>query len=75
MQASAVAEKAAKSIADIQLAEDSESSKEKEAEESPTEKESEDENDKLRESALDKLEKASDDSFLGQASFLSILIF
>ncbi|XWS67981.1 hypothetical protein CRYUN_Cryun04dG0051000 [Craigia yunnanensis] len=77
MQASVVAEKAAKSIADIQLAEDLESSskeeeaedspsKEEEAEESPTEKESEDENDKLRKSALDKLEKASDDTFLGQ---------
>ncbi|XP_022763326.1 uncharacterized protein LOC111308906 isoform X2 [Durio zibethinus] len=64
--ASVVAEKAAKSIADMQLAEDSESSKEEEVEESPTEKESEDENDKLRKSALDKLEKASDDSFLGQ---------
>ena len=71
MQASAVAEKAAKSIADIQLAEDSESSKEKEAEESPTEKESEDENDKLRKSALDKLEKASGDTVLGQASLFT----
>ncbi|XVE66894.1 hypothetical protein DITRI_Ditri08aG0116600 [Diplodiscus trichospermus] len=64
--ASVVAKKAAKSTADIQLAEDSNSSKKEEAEESPTEKESEDENDKLRKSALDKLEKASDDSFLGQ---------
>ncbi|XVF45203.1 hypothetical protein PTKIN_Ptkin02bG0186100 [Pterospermum kingtungense] len=64
--ASVVAEKAAKSISDIQLNEDSESSKEEEAEGSPTEKESDDENDKLRKSALDKLEKASDDSFLGQ---------
>ncbi|XVE49134.1 hypothetical protein DITRI_Ditri01bG0057900 [Diplodiscus trichospermus] len=64
--ASVVAEKAAKSIADIQLAEESESSKEEEAEESPIEKESDDENDKLRKSALDKLEKASDDSFIGQ---------
>ncbi|KAK8636416.1 hypothetical protein V6N13_124162 [Hibiscus sabdariffa] len=64
--ASVVAEKAAKSLADIQIAEDSESSKEEEAEESPIEKESEDENDKLRKSALDKLEKASGDSFLGQ---------
>lgn len=68
-----VAEKAAKSIADIQLAEDSESPKEKETEESPTKKESGDEDDKLRKSALDKLEKASNDSFLGQASILSIL--
>ncbi|TYH94233.1 hypothetical protein ES332_A12G027200v1 [Gossypium tomentosum] len=67
--ASVVAEKAAKSIADIQIAEESESSKADEAEESPSEKESEDEDedDKLRKSALDKLEKASGDSFLGQA--------
>ncbi|XP_021287285.1 uncharacterized protein LOC110418786 [Herrania umbratica] len=64
--ASVVAEKAAKSLADMQLAEDSESSKEEEAEESLIEKESEDENGKLRKSALDKLEKASSDSFLGQ---------
>ncbi|KAK5774559.1 hypothetical protein PVK06_042414 [Gossypium arboreum] len=66
--ASVVAEKAAKSIADIQIAEESESSKADEAEESPSEKESEDEDedDKLRKSALDKLEKASGDSFLGQ---------
>lgn len=71
MQASVVAEKAAKSIADIQLDEDSESSKEEEAEGSPTEKESDDENEKLRKSALDNLQKASDDSFLGQASLFT----
>ncbi|XVF67648.1 hypothetical protein PTKIN_Ptkin10aG0138200 [Pterospermum kingtungense] len=65
IQASVVAEKAAKSIADIQLAENSESTEE-EAEESPTDKESEDENEKLRKSALDRLEKASEDSFVGQ---------
>ncbi|KAH1072295.1 hypothetical protein J1N35_024623 [Gossypium stocksii] len=66
--ASVVAEKAAKSIADMQIAEESESSKADEAEESPSEKgsEDEDEDDKLRKSALDKLEKASGDSFLGQ---------
>uniref|UniRef100_A0A2C9UFV4 DUF7798 domain-containing protein n=1 Tax=Manihot esculenta TaxID=3983 RepID=A0A2C9UFV4_MANES len=68
--AAVVAEKAAKSIADIQnVAEDSESSKgEEEQEESDSDKETEaeDENDKLRKSALDKLEKASKDSFLGQ---------
>ncbi|XP_038996310.1 uncharacterized protein LOC120120850 [Hibiscus syriacus] len=64
--ASMVAEKAAKSLADVQIAEDSESSKAEEEEESPSEKESEDENDKLQKSALDNLEKASDDSFLGQ---------
>lgn len=78
MQASVVAEKAAKSIADMQIAEESESSKADEAEESPSEKESEDEDededDKLRKSALDKLEKASGDSFLGQASHFYIIL-
>lgn len=70
-QATAVAQTAANSITDIQIAEDSESSKEEEgAEESATDKESEDENDKLRKSALDKLEKASEDSIFGQASFM-----
>ncbi|XP_015874300.2 uncharacterized protein LOC107411270 [Ziziphus jujuba] len=65
--ATAAAQTAAKSIADIQNAEDSESSKEEEGiEESATEKESEDENDKLRKSALDRLEKASGDSIFGQ---------
>lgn len=77
MQAAVVAEKAAKGIADIQnVAEDSESSKgEEEQEESDSDKETEaeDENDKLRKSALDKLEKASKDSFLGQASFTCTL--
>lgn len=47
-----------------------ESSKEKEAEDSAVESESDDENDKLRKSALDKLEKASEDSVFGQASYL-----
>ncbi|EEF43364.1 conserved hypothetical protein [Ricinus communis] len=63
-----VAEKAAKSISDIQIvAEDSESSKEEnEQEESESDKETEDEKSKLRKSALDKLEKASEESFLGQ---------
>lgn len=60
--ATVVAEQA-KKIADLQVDEDSDSSKvEKEAEESQTE----DEKDKLRKSALDKLEKASEDSVLGQ---------
>ncbi|OMP01575.1 hypothetical protein COLO4_11733 [Corchorus olitorius] len=65
--ASAVAEKAAKSLAEMQIAEDSESSEEKEGEGSPTDKESEDEDDKLRKSTLDKLEQASGDTFLGQS--------
>ncbi|XP_057996360.1 uncharacterized protein LOC110637459 isoform X2 [Hevea brasiliensis] len=68
--AAVVAEKAAKSIADMQnVGEDSESSRgeeEREESESDKETEAEDETDKLRKSALDKLEKASDDSFLGQ---------
>ncbi|KAJ9152924.1 hypothetical protein P3X46_026431 [Hevea brasiliensis] len=68
--AAVVAEKAAKSIADIQnVADDSESSKgEEEQAESDSDKETEasGETDKLRKSALDKLEKASEDSFLGQ---------
>ncbi|CAK7329793.1 unnamed protein product [Dovyalis caffra] len=57
VQAAVVAEQAAKSIADLNVAEDSESSKgEPEEEESASDKETEDE--KLRKSALDKLEKA-----------------
>ncbi|KAI4295608.1 hypothetical protein L6164_035634 [Bauhinia variegata] len=66
--ATAVAETASKSIADLQItAEDSDSSKEEEgAEESANKKESEDEDDKLRKSALDKLEKASGDTLLSQ---------
>ncbi|KAK3002786.1 hypothetical protein RJ639_018344 [Escallonia herrerae] len=63
-----VAKTAAKSITDMQdVAEDSEASKEYDTEASEKEEESEDENDKLRKIALEKLEKASDDSFLGQA--------
>ncbi|KAK3005194.1 hypothetical protein RJ639_016436 [Escallonia herrerae] len=69
IQAVEVAKTAAKSIADMQdVAEDSEASKEDATEASEKEEESEDENDKLRKIALEKLEKASDDSFLGQAS-------
>lgn len=70
IQASAAAEKAAKSIADIKISEESESQKEEEETEKPAaEKESDDEDEKRRKSALDKLEKASEESFLGQASF------
>lgn len=84
VQASVVAERAAKSIADMQLSEESESlkeeegkekEKEKEKEEPAAEKESDDEDDKLRKSALDKLEKASEESFLGQASLACTCIF
>ncbi|OAY25448.1 uncharacterized protein LOC110605319 [Manihot esculenta] len=68
--ASVVAEKAAKSIAEIQnVDEDSESTKgEEEQEESESDKdtEAEDETEKIRKSALDKLENASEDSLLGQ---------
>ncbi|KAL3515240.1 hypothetical protein ACH5RR_022142 [Cinchona calisaya] len=61
-----VAKTAAKSVAEIQTAEDSESSKDDDAEASAVEEESEDESEKRRKEALDKLEKASEDSFLGQ---------
>ncbi|KAG5240153.1 td1TL1 protein [Salix suchowensis] len=68
--AAVVAEKAAKSIADLNIAEDSESSKgDPEEEESASDKETQGEetkDDKLRKSALDKLEKASEDTILGQ---------
>ncbi|KAL2512195.1 hypothetical protein Adt_17795 [Abeliophyllum distichum] len=62
-----VAKTAAKSVTDIQMpAEESESSKEDETEASAVEEESEDETDKRRKLALDKLEKASEESLLGQ---------
>jgi hypothetical protein len=78
VQAAVVAEKAAKSITDLNIAEDSESSKgEPEEEESASDKETkgeETEDDKLRKSTLEKLEKASEDSILGQASYLHIAV-
>ncbi|XP_028765847.1 uncharacterized protein LOC114732774 isoform X2 [Neltuma alba] len=66
--AAAVAQTASKTIAEMQnTSEDLESSKETEGEDvALTKRESEDENDKLRQSALEKLEKASDDSILSQ---------
>ncbi|XP_062177837.1 uncharacterized protein LOC133882647 [Alnus glutinosa] len=66
--AAAVAQTAAKSVTDVQTnEEDSESSKnEGEVEDSANESESGDEKDKLRKSALDKLEKASEESLFGQ---------
>ncbi|OIW01919.1 hypothetical protein TanjilG_15244 [Lupinus angustifolius] len=68
--AAAVAETASKSIAELKInAEDSESSKEDNGGEgSPAEKENGDEDDKRRKAALERLEKASDDSILSQAS-------
>lgn len=68
-----VAEKAAKSISDIQnTAEDEESSEGEDAEEPATEKVSDGEKEKLRKSALDKLENVSEDTLLGQASIYSL---
>ncbi|KAE8008427.1 hypothetical protein FH972_004941 [Carpinus fangiana] len=66
--AAAVAQTAAKSMTDMQNTEvDAESSKnEIEVEDSADERESGDEKDKLRKSALDKLEKVSEESILGQ---------
>ncbi|XAR59489.1 hypothetical protein NMG60_11015344 [Bertholletia excelsa] len=65
--AAEAAKSAAKSIADMQnVAEDSEPSKKDNVEESAVDKETDDEDDKRRKDALDKLEAASEDSFLGQ---------
>ncbi|GJU36793.1 hypothetical protein Tco_1185147 [Tanacetum coccineum] len=65
--AAEVAKTAANSIADLQNElEDSESSKEYKSEVSDKDQESEDEDDKKRKAALEKLENASDDTFLGQ---------
>ncbi|CAI9786339.1 unnamed protein product [Fraxinus pennsylvanica] len=62
-----VAKTAAKGVTDIQMpVEESESSKEDETEASANGEESEDENDKRHKVAMDRLEKASEDSFLGQ---------
>lgn len=68
-----VAKTAAKNIADMQnVVEDSESSKdEEESGESAIEEKTEDENDKLRKSTLEKLEKASEESLLGQVSLIN----
>ncbi|KAL0454207.1 UNVERIFIED_CONTAM: hypothetical protein Slati_0759900 [Sesamum latifolium] len=56
---------AAKSISDT-MAEDSESYEEDDTEASAVKEESDDESNELRKAALDKLEKASEDSFLSQ---------
>ncbi|KAK9048316.1 hypothetical protein SSX86_032723 [Deinandra increscens subsp. villosa] len=69
LAAAEVAKTAANSISDLQKDfEDSELSKEKHPEASDKDEESEDEDDKKRKAALEKLEKASEDTFLGQAS-------
>ncbi|CAI9104399.1 OLC1v1003061C1 [Oldenlandia corymbosa var. corymbosa] len=60
------AKTAAKTIAEFEPAEDSESSKEDDNKAPAVEEESEDENDKRRKAALEKLEKASEDSLFGQ---------
>ncbi|MFS7979741.1 hypothetical protein Hanom_Chr10g00931261 [Helianthus anomalus] len=65
--AAEVAKTAANSISDLQKDfEDSESSKESQPEASDKDQESEDEDDKKRKAALERLEKASEDTFLGQ---------
>ncbi|KAK1417475.1 hypothetical protein QVD17_26603 [Tagetes erecta] len=65
--AAEVAKTAANSISDLQKDfEDSESSKENRSEASDKDEESENEDDKKRKAALERLEKASEDTFLGQ---------
>ncbi|ESQ50952.1 hypothetical protein EUTSA_v10022638mg [Eutrema salsugineum] len=73
--AAAVAEKAAKSIADMQEAdEDSESSakEEEKTEELETEQDSDNEKEKLKKSALQKLDGASEESLLSQATIFHV---
>lgn len=73
-QAVEAAKTAAKSLADVQNAlEDTESLKEDDRE-VLVEEESEDENDKKRKAALEKLEKAGEDSLLGQASAIKLVV-
>ncbi|KAL8223819.1 hypothetical protein R6Q57_019294 [Mikania cordata] len=69
LQASVVSKTTANSISELQNEfEDSESSKEDLPEASDKDQESGDEDDKKRKAALERLEKASEDTFLGQAS-------
>lgn len=69
MQAAEAAKTAAQSIADMQISEEkSESSKEDEIEPSDKEEDIEDEEGTRRKAALDKLENASEDTLLSQAS-------
>lgn len=72
MQASVAAEKAATSFMDVQNEDSEPLKKEEKAEDTASEKESEDENEIKRKSALEKLENASEESFLGQASVCCI---
>lgn len=72
MQAVEVAKIAAKSISET-VAEDSESSKEEHVEASAVEEESDDENDERRRAALDKLEKASEETFLSQVGHVKYI--
>lgn len=73
MQAVEAARTAAKSISDT-IAEDSESSQEDGTEASAVKEESDDESNELRKAALDKLEKASEDSFLSQVEHINIYV-
>lgn len=70
-QAVAAAKNAAKGIKDMEAAVGSDSESADGEQISPAEGDSgEHENDELRKSALDKLERASEDSFFGQASHM-----
>ena len=69
MKAAEAAKTAAQSIADMQIAEESsDSSKEDEIDTSGKEDDTEDEEVTRRKAALDKLENASEDTLLSQAS-------
>lgn len=72
MQAVEAARTAAKSISET-VAEDPETSEEEGTELSVVEKESDDENDERRKAALDKLEKASEESFLSQVGHVKYI--
>ncbi|CAN7126588.1 unnamed protein product [Brassica rapa subsp. narinosa] len=72
--AAAVAEKAAKSIADMQEADEDSESSAKEEEIPDTELDSDDESLKLKKLALGKLEDASEESLLSQAKFFLLLL-
>ena len=69
-----MAEKAAKSIADMQEADEDSESSAKEEEIPDTELDSDDESLKLKKLALGKLEDASEESLLSQAKFFLLLL-
>jgi hypothetical protein len=78
MQAASVAETASKSIAELQItAEDDSEKSEKDVGDEGSAKESDDESDTapLKKSALDRLEKASEDSLLSQVSIDGYLFY